>query len=227
MIINIALVLKKIARKGSLAKQKLRSRKGRPQDDTSVSSCSTNEKADPVFPGPKQTLQQVDREIPNKQCLANGDSAAVEAVVSSPPKEESARTMTVLEEENSHSQKPCLDITERIESNQENERANEGSGYGELSPEIIIRDFAYPITSPQHFGQSPTLSSSSAISLSCSEFNGQQARVLYDFEPETEYELALKAGDVIWVQYRQCPGWLIADICNETGLIPESYVELI
>ncbi|KAI7871332.1 hypothetical protein BDF14DRAFT_1719369, partial [Spinellus fusiger] len=63
------------------------------------------------------------------------------------------------------------------------------------------------------------------LSLSSPDFTGRQARVLYDFCPETEYEIAIKAGDSIWVQYRQCPGWLIADVEDDTGLIPESYVE--
>ncbi|KAI9313250.1 hypothetical protein BX666DRAFT_2020740 [Dichotomocladium elegans] len=65
------------------------------------------------------------------------------------------------------------------------------------------------------------------VSLSSSEFTGRQARALYDFVPETEYEIGMNEGDVVWVQYRQCPGWLIADVHYETGLIPESYVEFI
>ncbi|KAI8881977.1 hypothetical protein K501DRAFT_187835 [Backusella circina FSU 941] len=67
----------------------------------------------------------------------------------------------------------------------------------------------------------------SAISLSHPDFNGRDARALFDFTPETEYEIGLKAGQSIWVQYRQCPGWLIADVQDETGLVPESYVEFI
>lgn len=44
----------------------------------------------------------------------------------------------------------------------------------------------------------------SEVSLSSSEFTGRQAKALYDFEPETESECAMRAGDIIWVQYRQC-----------------------
>lgn len=44
----------------------------------------------------------------------------------------------------------------------------------------------------------------SEISLSSSEFTGRQAKALYDFEPETESEIAMRAGDMVWVQYRQC-----------------------
>ncbi|KAI9319862.1 hypothetical protein BX666DRAFT_1339974 [Dichotomocladium elegans] len=95
--------------------------------------------------------------------------------------------------------------------------------------EPIVRDFAYPPSSPLHYGHLPdaTERKPSIVSLSSSEFTGRQARALYDFVPETEYEIGMKAGDVIWVQYRQSPGWLIADVEDETGLIPESYVEFI
>lgn len=31
----------------------------------------------------------------------------------------------------------------------------------------------------------------------------------------------------MWVQYRQCPGWLVADVRDETGLVPENYVEIL
>lgn len=72
----------------------------------------------------------------------------------------------------------------------------------------MVRDFAYPIDSPLHFGKS--LSSKlkaqkSTISLSSPDFNGRDARALFDFSPETEYEIGLTAGQSIWVQYRQCP----------------------
>lgn len=68
----------------------------------------------------------------------------------------------------------------------------------------MIRDFAYPESSPLHYGQ-PVERRTSIVSLSSSEFNGCQARALYDFVPETEYEIGMKAGDIVWVQYRQCP----------------------
>lgn len=91
---------------------------------------------------------------------------------------------------------------------------------------VTIRDFAYPVDSPLHYGK--TLKPQySFVSLSSPDFNGREARALFDFTPETEYELPLKTGQTIWVQYRQCPGWLIADVQDDTGLIPESYVEFI
>ena len=49
------------------------------------------------------------------------------------------------------------------------------------------------------------------MSLSSPDFNGRDARVLFDFSPETEYEIELKAGQIIWVQYRQCPVSLFAE----------------
>ncbi|KAG2229993.1 hypothetical protein INT48_007811 [Thamnidium elegans] len=91
---------------------------------------------------------------------------------------------------------------------------------------VTVRDFAYPIDHPHHFGK--TLKPKhSTISLSSPDFNGRDARALFDFTPETEYELPLKQGQLLWVQYRQCPGWLVADVQDETGLIPETYIEFI
>jgi hypothetical protein len=70
--------------------------------------------------------------------------------------------------------------------------------------DVTIRDFAYPTDSPLHYGQ-PPINNASAVSLSHPDFNGRDARALFDFTPETEYEIGLKAGQTIWVQYRQCP----------------------
>ena len=73
---------------------------------------------------------------------------------------------------------------------------------------VLVRDFAYPVDSPLHYGQpaTPSLENNhSTISLSSPDFTGRDARALFDFKPETEYEIALKAGQSIWVQYRQCP----------------------
>ncbi|KAF7730134.1 Inorganic pyrophosphatase [Apophysomyces ossiformis] len=92
---------------------------------------------------------------------------------------------------------------------------------------VIIRDFAFPESSPLHYGQPLPERPVSVVSLSSPDFTGRQARAIYDFTPETDYEIGMKTGDSVWVQYRQCPGWLIADVGDETGLIPESYVEFV
>ncbi|KAG0189777.1 Inorganic pyrophosphatase [Apophysomyces sp. BC1034] len=97
----------------------------------------------------------------------------------------------------------------------------------EAEASIIIRDFAFPESSPLHYGQPLSKRPLSELSLSSPDFTGRQARAIYDFAPETEYEIGMKTGQLVWVQYRQCPGWLIADVEDETGLIPESYVEFI
>ncbi|KAG1321517.1 hypothetical protein G6F62_010781 [Rhizopus arrhizus] len=120
-----------------------------------------------------------------------------------------------LEDIISHPMKEDLDV-----ANMTNESNQVSAG------SVIIRDFAYPKDSPLHFGN-PLPNNQSMISLSSPDFNGRDARALFDFIPETEYEIGFKAGQLIWVQYRECPGWLIADVQDQTGLVPESYVEFI
>ncbi|CDH53767.1 hypothetical protein RO3G_11071 [Lichtheimia corymbifera JMRC:FSU:9682] len=99
-------------------------------------------------------------------------------------------------------------------------------------PDVYARDFAYPEGTSLHYGivdqkQHHQQRRDSQVSLSSPDFTGCQARALYDFVPETEYEIGMNEGDIVWVQYRQCPGWLVADVQNETGLVPESYVDLL
>ncbi|KAI8333163.1 hypothetical protein BC941DRAFT_435258 [Chlamydoabsidia padenii] len=92
---------------------------------------------------------------------------------------------------------------------------------------VWIRDFGYPDSSPLHYGKQPPNDNVSNISLSSERFNGRHAKALFDFIPETKDEVAMKCGQVIWIQDRQCPGWLIADVDDETGLVPESYIEFV
>jgi hypothetical protein len=75
---------------------------------------------------------------------------------------------------------------------------------------VVIRDYAYASSHPMHRGIPPIspiiepTRPTSEVSLSSSEFTGRQAKALFDFEPESESECALRTGDIIWVQYRQC-----------------------
>ncbi|OZJ02841.1 hypothetical protein BZG36_03228 [Bifiguratus adelaidae] len=100
--------------------------------------------------------------------------------------------------------------------------------------QVKIRDFAYHPTSPLHYGlppspSTPSISQRSSRALSdvsnSSDFVGRHARALYDFDAENPSEVSFKENDILWVQYRECPGWLVADVGDETGLIPENYIE--
>ncbi|KAI9140159.1 Sh3 domain of Nbp2, partial [Paraphysoderma sedebokerense] len=50
------------------------------------------------------------------------------------------------------------------------------------------------------------------------------ARALYDFDAENPSELSFAEGDIISIQYRQYPGWLMAELNGKSGLVPENYV---
>ncbi|KAL0090674.1 hypothetical protein F4703DRAFT_1382546 [Phycomyces blakesleeanus] len=91
----------------------------------------------------------------------------------------------------------------------------------------MVRDFGFPTTSPLHYGQSEKNRRESRISMISTRFTGCYARALYDFSPETEHEAGMKKGEVVWIQYKQCQGWLVADVRDGSGLIPESYVEFV
>ena len=55
-----------------------------------------------------------------------------------------------------------------------------------------------------------------------------RARVLYDFDGETEAELSLREGDIIDVHSTICgEGWWQGTCCEASGLFPEAYVERI
>lgn len=63
--------------------------------------------------------------------------------------------------------------------------------------------------------------------LSSDEIN-RKARALFDFSPENDNEVALHAGQLIWISYRHGQGWLVAEDpeTGENGLVPEEYVEI-
>jgi len=104
---------------------------------------------------------------------------------------------------------------------------------------IKIRDFAYPLSLPLHYGLPLTPTTPSALASYDSSplaqqtfaesddiFNNRQARALFDFEAENPSEVSFRENETIWIQYRQCPGWLVADVRGQTGLVPESWVEM-
>ncbi|RHZ89206.1 hypothetical protein Glove_18g124 [Diversispora epigaea] len=88
---------------------------------------------------------------------------------------------------------------------------------------IKIRDFGFPIDDPRHWGQPYPISTESGED----EYINRKARALYDFQAENESELSFQEGDILLIQCRQCDGWLLADLGDETGLVPESYVALL
>lgn len=118
----------------------------------------------------------------------------------------------------------------------------------------IVRDFGYPPQHPLFFGarQSMSVVSSSqdedddlayppgigegppyyedsdVDAELDSELNGR-AVALFDFEPENDNEIGLFQGQIVWVHYRHGQGWLVAMNLDteETGLIPEEYVQIL
>jgi hypothetical protein len=56
----------------------------------------------------------------------------------------------------------------------------------------------------------------------------RKAVALFDFTPENDNEVALVAGQIIWISYRHGQGWLVAEDpkTGEIGLVPEEYVEI-
>lgn len=58
-------------------------------------------------------------------------------------------------------------------------------------------------------------------------------QALFDFEPELETEMVMKAGDIVTVFARKCAGWVQAgrifdgEITGEGGLVPENYLQLL
>ncbi|KAI8377752.1 uncharacterized protein BYT42DRAFT_571494 [Radiomyces spectabilis] len=211
-VITLALVLKKFARKGALAKN-FRAKKGIHHNDDhdkiSLSSCSTDDEGVDVSDIIDKKLKTV---VVKETIISSNEQLPISNVQVPDESDVSA-------EQNVSYTTSETDTLSSLE---------EDIPKCDLAIPVNIRDFAYPVTSPMHRGETPRVSHQmSRQSLSSPDFHGCHARALYDFVPETEYEIGMKASDPVWVQYRQCPGWLIADVNDETGLIPESYVELL
>lgn len=91
-----------------------------------------------------------------------------------------------------------------------------------------VRDFAYAEDSELHYAQRHLLEEEDLEEeAEEQELNGQ-AVALFDFAPENDNEIALHAGQQLWINYRYGQGWLVAeDESGEIGLVPEEYVELV
>ncbi|ORY95468.1 hypothetical protein BCR43DRAFT_493051 [Syncephalastrum racemosum] len=223
-VITLALVLKKITRKGT--RKNFRLKKGPAphveDDDDQDSYSSAEEKIDCSSPSPPVLKNEIQYTKDTKHPASSAQPST--ASLPSPPAEQADPCCqeTVLTADDVINKDNGAETPDLLN------KAKEGQDETEEG-QVVIRDFAYPITSPLHHGRAEESRSSrsSQVSLSSSEFTGRHGRALYDFSPETEYEIGMKAGQLVWVQYRQCPGWLVADVEDETGLIPESYIEFI
>ncbi|KAG5848454.1 hypothetical protein ANANG_G00098620 [Anguilla anguilla] len=56
---------------------------------------------------------------------------------------------------------------------------------------------------------------------------GGRARALFDFVPETEEELSLKAGDIITGVESIDDEWLLGELYGRRGLVPKNYVKVL
>lgn len=246
-VIAFALLLKKITRKGSLGKKNFQQRmrknntsnangtsktEAMKKQDVSVSSCSSSEteEEDEIEQVYSNHHHQDFNKVNKKSSLIVDTAPSIKSLQASQIKV-ALRTSVIVDGDDKQLESevaqvvvatPTLDLKKSSISLSSAKTTT-------AAQNVIIRDFAYPTDSPLHFGRNTlvSLNNQSTVSLSSPDFNGRDARALFDFSPETEYEIALKAGQCVWVQYRQCPGWLIADVQDETGLIPESYVEFI
>ncbi|GES82128.1 SH3 domain-containing protein [Rhizophagus clarus] len=97
-----------------------------------------------------------------------------------------------------------------------------------MSPEIKIRDFAFPTDDPRHWGQEiPEEEVEEEEEEEDIEYLNRRARALYDFPAENSSELSFQEGDILFVQCQKYEGWFMANLGEETGLIPVNYVKIL
>ncbi|KAI9468230.1 MAG: hypothetical protein EXX96DRAFT_543897 [Benjaminiella poitrasii] len=209
-VIAFALLLKKITQKGSMKRKNLQQRLRRTTSNRRENSSVNSSNSEEIYNSSNGKRNSV---VVSTSAMKNAFLRASVLV------DDESIVIVKKEEEN--------DFIDDLQFEQMAIKAKDSV----QNNNIIIRDFAYPVDSPLHFGLNKKITaledSQSTISLSSPDFTGRDARALFDFKPETEYEVGLKAGQSIWVQYRQCPGWLIADVQDETGLIPETYMHYV
>lgn len=233
-VIAFALLLKKITRKGSLGKKHFRNKLRKSNKPTDLNNISCSSSSDDEEDDEDLNVIQYNNNDYNLMNNSNkkSNSSIISPSIKSLQQHKHSSLKQPLEDFITIVHPPNI-ICDKLEQQEDEAITTTDSDEMTIVPTsrepsttVMIRDFAYPMDSPLHYGKTlkPQYSS---VSLSSPDFNGREARALFDFTPETEYELSLKTGQTIWVQYRQCPGWLIADVQDETGLIPESYVEFI
>ncbi|KAJ3370100.1 HOG (high osmolarity glycerol) pathway protein [Allomyces arbusculus] len=87
-----------------------------------------------------------------------------------------------------------------------------------------IRDFGWPTSSPLHWGNYPILSPTPSTTSDIDNLFPCHARALYDFEAQDESELSFTEGAALFILERRYPGWLVASLDDNEGLVPENYV---
>ncbi|KAF9955370.1 hypothetical protein BGZ72_003788 [Mortierella alpina] len=113
---------------------------------------------------------------------------------------------------------------------------------------VHVRDFAYPKSHPNHFGNYPPepeyeesdieeeeeesdyYTHNDAVSSPSPKGQDRTqgpARGLYDFDAETSSELSFKEGDCLWIHCRRFPGWFLGEMAGVQGLVPENYVQML
>ncbi|CAG8746674.1 2468_t:CDS:1, partial [Racocetra fulgida] len=55
------------------------------------------------------------------------------------------------------------------------------------------------------------------------EYTDRRARALYKFQAGDVDELSFEEGDILIIKQRLGDGWLLAELNDKTGLVPENY----
>lgn len=91
-----------------------------------------------------------------------------------------------------------------------------------LDQRMFSRDFAYPVSSPLHFGHR-----TKAIRASIPPLENYEARVVYPYDAAIDGELSVDANEVLLVLKNLGNGWVCARRRSQTGLVPENYIQRI
>ncbi|CAB5099022.1 uncharacterized protein OCT59_027757 [Rhizophagus irregularis] len=180
-------------------------------NNNNTNNNKSNNKSNNVNSNSKEELD----DMPNKELLSKISETLAEFYGGGKDYDES-------EEAQKERPRSCAKVSNITLTNEE-----EGEGediVNSIYPEIKIRDFAFPTDDPRHWGQKIIEEEEEEED---SEYVNRRARALYDFVAENSSELSFHEGDILLVQCRQYDGWLMANLGEETGLIPENYVKLL